>query len=157
MLRTLLVLVAALVALPAQAQVYKCIEGGRTVYSQRPCPSGAQSTTMSRDAPSAPAPGAAASGAAKGGAPTAAEQEQAFQKRQKDKEAAQKKSDQKTAQAQERQRNCENARQLLAQYEYGGRIAKVDASTGERVYMDDAQIEQAKASAQASVRQWCAN
>jgi uncharacterized protein DUF4124 len=153
MLRTVLVLVTALAALPASAQVYKCIEGGRTVYSQRPCPTGAQSTTMSKDAPSAPAPGADKAG----GAPTTAEQEQAFRKRQKDKEAAQKKDDQKAAQAQERQRNCQNARQLLAQYEYGGRIAKVDANSGERVYLDDAQIAQEKTRAQESVRQWCAN
>ena len=154
MLRTSLAsltLAAALAALPAHAQVYKCIESGRTVYSQNPCPSGAQSTTIRRDAPTAPAPGAA-----KAGPMTAVEQEQEFRKRQKEKEEAQKKDEQKTAQADEKQRNCETARQQLAQYEIGGRIGRID-SKGERYYLDDAQIDQGKASAQASVRQWCGN
>lgn len=40
--KTALLMTAALLALPAQAQVYKCAEGGKTVFSDKPCAVGAK-------------------------------------------------------------------------------------------------------------------
>jgi uncharacterized protein DUF4124 len=151
MIRTSLALAAALAALPVQAQVYKCVVGGRTVYSQEPCPSGAASTTINRNAPSAPAPGASGGAA---GPKNTAEQEQAFRKRQQEQQQAAKKDGQKQAEAQERQQNCNTARSQLAQYESGARVTRYNSS-GERVYLDDTELQQEKARAQSLVRQWC--
>ena len=152
MIRTSLALAAALVAAPAaHAQVFKCIDGDRTVYSQTPCPSGAQSTTIRRSGPTTPPPGDAKGG----GAPkSAAEQEQAFRKRQQDQAKAQKKEDDRAAESQEKQQRCESSRSQLAQYEQGGRISRIDAN-GERYLLDDNQIAQETARARAQVDQWC--
>lgn len=151
MKRTSFALIAVLAtALPAYAQVYKCVDGGRTIYSQTPCPSSSTSTTISRSAPSAPAPGAGKSGAPQ----TAAEQEQAFRKRQQEQQKAQKKEEEKVAESKEKQERCSTARSQLAQYENGGRITRYD-DKGERYYLEDSQIEQEKARARTSVDQWC--
>lgn len=42
MLRAILLAVVSAVCLPAHAQVYKCQEGGKTVFSDRPCGAGAK-------------------------------------------------------------------------------------------------------------------
>jgi uncharacterized protein DUF4124 len=149
MMRILIALTAALAALPAHAQVYKCVEAGRTVYSQTPCPANATATTINRNAPAAPAPGAAG-----GGPQSAAEQEQAFRKRQQDQQDAAKKDSQKQAEAQEKQQNCSVARSQLAQYEAGGRISRTDAN-GERVFLGEAELAQEKARARTLIDQWC--
>jgi tRNA nucleotidyltransferase (CCA-adding enzyme) len=142
--------VAAFAFTPADAQVYKCVEGGRTIYSQTPCASSSRSTTISKTAPSAPPPGAATSG----GPQTAAEQEQAFRKRQQEQQEAAKKQSQKAAEAKEKQENCSTARSQLAQYEIGGRITRFDEK-GERSYLSDAEIDQEKARARVEVDRWC--
>ena len=150
MTRILIALAAAAAAFPASAQVYKCVEGGRTVYSQTPCTAGASSTTIRRDAPASPPPGAPGAAAPQ----TAAEQEQAFKKRQQQQAEAAKKESLKQQEVQERQQNCNVARSQLAQYEAGGRIARTNAN-GEREFLDDAAIQQERARAKAQVDQWC--
>jgi uncharacterized protein DUF4124 len=151
MIRTSLVLSAVFaLALPAHAQVYKCVVGGRTIYSQTPCPANSQSTTIRRSGPTDPAPGAGKSGAPM----TAAEQEQAFRKRQQEQQAAAKKQGEKAAESQQKQENCSNARSQLAQFEAGGRITRFDEK-GERTYLGDDEIEQEKSRARALVDQWC--
>ncbi len=150
MTRTLIALAAAFAALPASAQVYKCVEAGRTVYSQTPCAAGASSTTIRRDAPSSPAPGASGTAAQQ----STAEQEQSFRKRQQQQAEAAKKESLKQQEAQERQQNCNVARSQLAQYEAGGRISRMNAS-GEREFLDDAAIQQERVRAKAQVDQWC--
>jgi len=137
-------------SLPAHAQVYKCVEGGRTIYSQTPCPADSQSTTIRRSAPSSPAPGETKSDAPA----TSLDQEQAFRKRQQEQQEAAKKAGQKQAESEEKQQNCSIARSQLSQYEAGGRISRFDPS-GERTYLGDAEIEQEKARARAQVDQWC--
>jgi hypothetical protein len=144
----------------AHAQVYKCVDaGGQIVYLQDPCPANMKPGTMSRNvrpAPAAAPAGNAAKGeAAKSTAPkTAAEQEQAFRKRQQDQAKAAKESEEKSAEAQRKQENCRNARERLAQYETGGRIARFNAQ-GERYYLEDAQIEQEKARARTDAAKSC--
>lgn len=160
MIRFVLFAFALLAAGAAQAQVYKCLDAnGRTVYSQNPCPPSMKREAMSRGSITAPAPAsapadAAAGKAAKSGAPSVADQEQAFRKRQQDAAKAAKDTAQKDAEAAAKEANCRNARARLAQYQIGGRITQVD-DKGERYYLDDSQIEAAKAKASADVAQLC--
>jgi hypothetical protein len=162
MIRFALFTFAILAATAAQAQVYKCLgANGVTTYSQNPCPPNMKRETMQRGSVS-PAPaaapsdasGQAAKGDAKSGPKSAADQEQAFRKRQVDAAKAAKEADQQNAQAQIKSQNCDSARQRFAQYDIGGRISRIDEK-GERYYMDDAQINSAKAQAQADVSKWC--
>jgi hypothetical protein len=146
-----LLLASTVVAGSASAQVYKCVDAsGKTAYLQSPCPAGQSAAVIgSRPAPSAePAP------ATKPGAKPPANPEQEFRKRQQERDEADKKAAEQTAQAKERAEQCARARQSVAQYEMGGRFSRIDEK-GERVYMDDAQIAQAKARAQASVNEAC--
>lgn len=165
MLRIASFALSFLCAAGVHAQVYKCVDSeGKITYSQNPCPANTRAGSVSRrlDAPaySPPAPASAekdadAKAAAKDAAPkTPAEQEQAFRKRLQDQAKAQKEAEQKAAQDKIAEANCRNARERLAQYEIGGRISRVNAQ-GERYYMDDAQIEQQKASARADIAQTC--
>jgi len=165
MLRIVSFALSFLCAAGVHAQVYKCVDSeGKITYSQSPCPPDTKSGSISRrlDAPAYSPPsstpaekGADAKAAVKDSAPkTPAEQEQAFRKRLQDQDKAQKEAEQKAAQAKIAEANCRNARERLAQYEIGGRISRVNAQ-GERYYMDDAQIEQQKASARADIAQSC--
>jgi len=162
MIRFALFAFATLAATAAQAQVYKCLgPDGVTTYSQNPCAPNMKRETMSRGGiPLAPAAapadasGQPAKGDAKSGPKSPADQEQAFRKRQADAAKAAKETDQQNAQAQIKTQNCDSARQRLAQYDIGGRISRIDQN-GERYYMDDAQINSAKAQAQADVSKWC--
>ncbi|MEJ5199391.1 MAG: DUF4124 domain-containing protein [Anaerolineae bacterium] len=45
-MRTLITLAALLLALPAAAQVNKCVIDGKTVYQAAPCPQGAKAATL---------------------------------------------------------------------------------------------------------------
>jgi hypothetical protein len=164
MIRIALSVFALLGVASAQAQVYKCVDaGGKIVYSQNPCPANMKSGRISGNVPPAPAAAPAAASAdkaakgeaAKSAAPkTVAEQEQAFRKRQQDQAKAAKESGEKSAEAQRKQENCRNARERLAQYEIGGRVARINPQ-GERYYLDDAQIAQETSRARADVAQAC--
>ena len=162
MIRFALFTFAILAATAAQAQVYKCLgPDGVTTYSQNPCPPNMKRETMQRGSVSAapaaaPADtsGQAAKTDAKSGPKSVSDQEQAFRKRQADAAKAAKEADQQNAQAQIKSQNCDSARQRFAQYDIGGRISRIDEK-GERYYMDDAQINSAKAQAQADVSKWC--
>ena len=159
MIRIALLVIASLGAAAAQAQVYKCLDSnGKVVYSQNPCPPNMKRETMSRGGippASTVAPADAAAGKASKSAPkTPAEQEQAFRKRQQEEAKAAKGAEQKTAEAQAKEANCREAQKRLAQYEIGGRISQIN-DKGERYYMEDAQIEAAKAQARAEVSQYC--
>ncbi len=139
---------SALVAAPASAQVYKCVDGaGKTIYSQAPCAPGQSSKTIS----SSPPPEAPA--ATPGGKPPP-NPEQEFRKRQSERAEADKKAAEEEAKTKQRQEACTRAREALAQFEMGGRFYGIDAK-GERYYYDDNRIAQEKARAQASVSQNC--
>src|SRR5215472_1993151 len=156
MIRIVLFAFALLPAFAAQAQVYKCLDAkGVTVYRQDPCPPSMKRETMSKPG-IAPAPAAAPAGKAdaKKGPMTPAEQEQAFRQRQVDAAKAAKEADEKANQAKIKEQNCNNARQRLATYSFGGRISKIDAN-GERYYVDDAEIAAGKNQAQADVSAMC--
>ena len=169
MLRFAQLVVALLVASGAQAQVHKCIDSaGKVIYSQVPCPANTKSGTISRrldatpassSAPASPAASPADKAGkgddAKAAAPkTPLDAEQAFRKRQQDREKADKEAEQKLAEAKRKEDNCRSARERLATFEFGGRITQINPQ-GERVYLEDAQIEQQKAAARAMVEQAC--
>ncbi len=76
MRRVLIFGVLTVFAVCAQAAIYKCVDAsGKTSYMESPCPSGAESTAMSRQGqrprPPAPAPARAADNADKGSEPKA--------------------------------------------------------------------------------------
>ena len=145
-----LLLTGALLAAPASAQVYKCVDAsGKTVYSQSPCPPGQSAKVLSRKPAAVPdAP------ATKGGAKPAANPEQEYRKRQKEREEADKKAGEQSAEAKRMQEQCQRARESVAQYEMGGRFSGMNEK-GERYFMDENQIAQAKARAQALVTESC--
>jgi len=141
---------ALLAAPPASAQVYKCTDAsGKTVYSQTPCPAG-QSAKVIRATP----PPVDEAAAKKAGGKPPANPDQEFRKRQKDREDAEKKANEQSADASRRQEQCQRAREQVAQYELGGRISGVNEK-GERYFLDEGQIAQGKARAQASAAEWC--
>lgn len=168
MFRTLVLGVFSVFATAAQAQVYKCIDAsGKTTYLQSPCPSGAKSAAVSRTVPPAPpqpepAPGVGgaekadkAGKAAKAFGPkSAAELEQDFRKRKQEQEKAREKEEQKLADAKAREENCRNARLQVINLESGVRQSRIDEK-GERQFLDEAGVEQEKATARKLAEQWC--
>jgi len=161
-----LLLIAALAAvMPAHAQVYKCVDAkGKTVYSQVPCPAGASASVLGTKPAAAPAePPAAKDAKADPSKPpakdpskpaTAAEQDQDFRKRQQERAEADKKAADQAAEVQRKQEDCRRAREQVAQYDMGGRIARMD-DKGERYFLDDSQVAQEKAKWQAQADQAC--
>lgn len=138
----------------AQAQVHKCVDAsGKTVYSQSPCPSGAKSKVIQRDAP-APAAQAPAGSAKDGKAPPKPTPEAEFRKRQMEQDERDKKAAEELALAKDKQEQCQRARSNLSQLETGGRVARFN-DKGEREYLEDAQIEQEKGRARSLVQKWC--
>jgi uncharacterized protein DUF4124 len=147
-MRTALLLAATLIATPASAQVYKCVDAsGKTIYSQSPCPSGQAAKVLSRKPP-------ADTTEAKPGAKPPANPEQDFRKRQAERAEADKKAAEEDTKTKQRQEACARAREAMAQFDMGGRFAGVDAK-GERYFYDDNRIAQEKARAQQSVSENC--
>ena len=71
---------------------------------------------------------------------------------------AQREADAKQAKAQEdeqvRMRHCEQARSHLAALESGGRLTRYN-DKGERIVLDDAGRDEARAEAQKAIATWC--
>jgi len=161
MVRLLFLSFFAIAASGVQAQTYKCIDaGGKTSYSQSPCPPGAKSAAINQTVPSAPiaapvAAGDSAGKAAKAAGPkSTAELELEFRKRRQAQEDADKKEAQKLADAQGREENCRNSRHHLENLESGMRQARTNEK-GERYLLDETQIEQEKVKARKVTEQWC--
>ncbi len=166
MVRALLLAALWVIAAGAQAQVYKCIDaGGKTTYSQSPCPSNARSAAITHTVPDVPAPAPAAGKPANGktadgkaakpsGPKTAAELEQDFRKRRQEREEAQKKTAEKADDARVRDENCRNARQQLVTLESGVPQMRVDEQGGRNV-LDPSQVEREKEFARKAISQWC--
>ena len=135
MFPTVFPIVALLVALAANAQVYEWKDDkGKTHYSDKPPIS--RSTAPARKLAD-PAPGVANAPAQS----SAAERELDFRKRQKDAQDKAEKDKQQQSAAKEKSDACEAARRQLELLESGERIVQRDAN-GERVYLDDAQRQQ---------------
>jgi uncharacterized protein YaiL (DUF2058 family) len=80
--------------------------------------------------------------------------EEEFQKRQQERQEAEKKAADQLAEQQRKQQDCQRAREQVAQFDQGGRIARLD-SKGERYFLDDNQIAQERSKWQAQADQAC--
>ena len=80
--------------------------------------------------------------------------EEAAAKRAKDAEQQKKTDEAKQAESKLKQENCKAAKSNLATYGNGGRIAKTNEK-GEREYMGNSDISQAKLDAQKDVEKYC--
>ncbi len=148
-----MILAALALAGTAHAQVYKCVDAsGKTVYAQTPCPRGERSTMLKANPPAPPPP---VEGQSPGVNPKSApQQEQEFRKRRLEQQEATKKSGEQEAQAKEKEENCRAARAQLAGLNAGMRQVRINQQ-GERVYLEDSQIEQEKARAQRAIDAAC--
>ena len=159
MRKILLFLAFTAAAGAAQAQIKCWNEGGKRVCGDTP-PPGAKVTTLrgsgSAEEP-APAPASkdAAGKDAKKGPLTPSEQEQEYRKRQIDSQKAAAKSADEKRIADNKRDNCARAREALAQLESGQRIMRVNPTTGERYFMEDAQIAQELVKARQVAQESC--
>jgi type IV secretory pathway VirB10-like protein len=157
LLATFLVLGLAAAFTPgaAQAQI-KCWTGadGKRSCGDAP-PAGAKVTTVKVPS-SAPPPPAASKDAkdAKKGPLTPAEQEQAYRKRQADAEKAAAKAAEERQESALKRENCERARESVSAIQSGQRLSRFN-DKGERIFLDEAQMQQELAKSQQGVQQWC--
>lgn len=139
-----LLLLALLGTAAHGADVYRSTApDGSVSFSDRPQGADAQFVTVTRGtnrAPApeanAPAPAVAEAAAPEAPAPLPEEGPTAAQLRQ------------------ERQKNCEIARERQERYTLSRRLFRTNAA-GEREYLDDAAIAEARAKAAADVQDWC--
>lgn len=160
------VLLAVMLAFAASAfaQMYRWVDkDGRVHYTATPPPPGVKARALQAPAGAAPAPGDAASDAgskdasakdAPRGPLSPAEQEQEFRKRRLEAQKAGEKQAQAAKEAEIKQANCDRARQALATYESGQRVARTNAQ-GERYYLDDDAVAREADAARQAVRDWC--
>jgi len=161
MKRWIWIALVAVAAGTAHAQAYKWVDkNGHVGYGDTP-PPGAKATPLRGIAPPPSAPPAATPSTdakqgeqAKKGPLTPAEKELEFRRRMKEAQDAAAKADRERKAAEEKQVNCENARQTLRTLQSGQRIARVD-SKGERYFISDAQRAQDTSRARDAVSQWC--
>jgi len=151
MKRTLLFILAMGIATGVAAQQFRWVDkDGRVQYGDTP-PPGVKATRLKPPPPgTAPAPSAAA----KKDGEKALSPDAAFRKRQQEREAAEKKSAQASADADMKRQNCESAQAQVRSIQSGQRISTVD-KTGERVYLDDAQVAGELARAREAVTANC--
>jgi hypothetical protein len=136
----LLALLGGLLAWSASAQQYKWVDqNGRTQYGDQP-PPGVKATPL-RPPPAGSAAPAAQKPAGK--APSGA-----------DKDADQKKQAAAAQDAEAKKANCAAAQTNMQTLETG-RVRRPDPKTGELVYMEDAQLADAKEQARRSIAEWC--
>ena len=129
----------------AQAQVYKWVdESGKTHYGERPPQGAAAKTVEQRLANPAPAPG-------KSGEPDWKGKELEFRSRRIAAEQAETKQRQQEEQA---RRDCNQARDTLAQMKAARRIYHLDEK-GARIYQSDAEREAGLARQETLVAQRC--
>lgn len=83
-----------------------------------------------------------------------AEKEMEFNKRRQDAAKAAAKAEQDQAKAEDRERNCAQAKSYLRSLESGERISRIDAK-GERIFLDDSARSQEIGATKRSVESWC--
>jgi hypothetical protein len=137
-------------AVPASAQLLKCVsKDGKVEYAAQ-CPPGTkeQQTGIKNDPgaiKSAPAPQQK----------SLAEREAEFRKRQLEGAEKREKGEKKAAETAQNQEACLNAKTNLQALQEGQRISKVDPKTGERVFVMDDERPAEIARAQALVKSNC--
>lgn len=142
----LLFFVLAALALPAQAEVYKWVDGsGMVHYSDQPPSVDAQTVRGSSAAEAAISEQASQALNAR---------EQDYHKRLKAAEEARAKADKEAELARVKRKNCDKARNNLVTLQNKPRVYSTDAA-GQRVYLDDRARAEALASSQKAVSDNC--
>ena len=148
-----LVLLASLLALSpwATAQLYKWVDkDGKTVYSDQPPPNQDSRQLRLQSGTTAPTGTATATAAPKG----FLERDKELEKTRKESREQGKKAEQTAKAAQDAEERCAAARSNLKVFEDGGRILKRSAS-GERVFLEDQEVETERQKARAAVDEHC--
>ena len=145
----MLTLVGALVA--QGAEVYRSTDpNGNVRYSDRPLDEGSKPVfiaSLPRASRSAPAPRTAAQ-------PNEQTSKEEPAKQGDPNRGIQAETTSPAQQAEIKAKNCQVAQQRKQSYTEAHRLFKTDAS-GQRVYLSDSEIDQARARAEADVHTWC--
>ena len=129
------------------ADIYKWVDAdGNVHYEDRPLSDGAERVAIASRATDRITASEQASATAEEWAETRAAQREA---REKQPSAAELR-----AEAEEKQRQCAGSREQLQKMLTSHRLFREDEN-GERVYLDDSQIDEARADAQAKVEELC--
>lgn len=151
----LALLLPLLIALPAQAQIYKWKDAqGRTVISDTPQPGAGKQVPVVRQAPAAAQDAAEGEPAAAAGPKSWAEKDLEFRQRQQEKRASAEKAAKEKAEADQRRDNCNRAREQQRILESGQRISRMKED-GEREFISDQQRQQEIERAIKNVQEWC--
>jgi molecular chaperone GrpE (heat shock protein) len=135
MQRIIVVAIALALSPLAAAQLYKYVDkDGKTVYSDQPPPNTASKQVNVQSGPAA-APAA--------GPKSAVEKDKDLEKSRKEAREKQDKQAKAAQKDQEAEQRCAQARTAFQSYSDGGRLYKYN-DKGERVFMDDAEIEAAR-------------
>jgi hypothetical protein len=141
----------ALAAPVAAQQLYKWVDKeGKTHYSDTPPPNQDSKAISSGGLSAAAAPTPAAAAPAK----TAVARDKELEKGRQDSRESAKKSDDAAKLAAARDEQCQRLRQAFQQLVDGGRIHKYN-DKGERVLLDDADIERERVKARADMEDAC--
>jgi len=151
MTKALLFAVGLAFAATALAQQYKWVDqNGKVGYGDIP-PPGAQATPLR---PPVSAPAAPAPAAKKDGSTTALSPEAAFRKRQQEQQEKEAKAAKERADAETKRVDCEQAKASLRTLQSGQRISTTNAD-GERVFIDDEQLDPKEARRARAVNDSC--
>jgi coenzyme F420-reducing hydrogenase alpha subunit len=142
-MKRIAIAVLALALAPlASAQLYKWVDkDGKVHYSDQPPPASATKQINVAPGPAAPPP-------------SALEKDKALEKTRAQSRDAAKKAEDAEKLARQRQEACEKARSYLKGIENGGRFTTFDAK-GDRVYMEQDQIDAETAKARKNVEESC--
>ena len=142
MKRTVFAALLLLAAPFAAAQLYKWVDkDGKVQYSDQPPPAGPAKQINVAPGPSAPAPSALA-------------KDKELEKKRAESRDAARKAEDLEKNAKQRQAECERARSYQKGLDNGGRFVTFNEK-GERVFMEEAQIEAEKAKARQNVEEAC--
>ena len=146
-MKTAIAVALMIAAMPASAQMLKCVgKDGKVEYATQ-CPPGTkeQQTGIRND------PGKITSTPQK----SFAEREADYKKRQTERADDRKKGDEKAAETAARDEACSNARANLRGLQEGQRVVRMDPKTGERIFVQDNERPAEIARAQKAVETNC--
>jgi len=156
MRKILFLLAFAAAAGSAQAQIKCWNQDGKRVCGDTPPPGAKVTTLRGSTEPAAPPAAAAGKDGAKAKGPlTPAEQEQEYRKRKAEAEKASTKAAEEQRNAEAKKANCAQARQALVELESGQRISRINPATGERYFLEEAQIASEAARARQAIQTSC--
>jgi hypothetical protein len=142
MKRIALAALCLLLAPLAPAQLYKWVDkDGKVQYSDQPPPAGASKQINVAPGPSTPAP-------------SALDKDKALEKARTESRESAKKNEDKEKVAKQREAECSKARSYLQGLDNGGRFVTFD-DKGNRVFMEENQIEAEKVKARQNVEEAC--